>query len=243
MTRSRALSSFGRAPRLHRGGERFDPARVHHEKSHRKVGFFVVSYSRVPSPSFMKTLIFDIDGTLTDMWPIERAVLQSLVPGVSRSIFDVARKGRDVLSTYKTLTKRKLPKKAFREVYDRKFSALWKCGALPRPVAYPLVEAIKNNQLRFHFVCATGGSEDEARYVLDLLGLKDIFDFTESVSRNSSRFSKKSGVPLRKIWNKYPDSLFVTDSESDVEGARRAGLPAVMIKPGVLPANIHDIFS
>jgi predicted HAD superfamily phosphohydrolase YqeG len=48
----------------------------------------------------------------------------------------------------------------------------------------------------------------------------------------SCRFSKKTGIPFKKIKAKYKNCLLIADSQTDFVGAKLAQIPALIIKPG-----------
>jgi phosphoglycolate phosphatase-like HAD superfamily hydrolase len=154
----------------------------------------------------MKTLIFDIDGTLTDMGPIERTIEQA-VPVKSGA----------------------LPKKEYQRLYDQVTKQLLKDGLLPKPVAFPLVAWMQQNKMNYQFVYATGGETAESKYVLNELGILDLFDVVNSVSATACRFGKKTGIPFRRIMKKYRDCIVIGDSEKDRQGAERASVPFILV--------------
>ena len=69
------------------------------------------------SPYFyiMKTIIFDIDGTLTDMWPIEKSVLLFMTNGKYGDEIEKLKKSK-ISDTYKIfcgVCNRKMGKRRF----------------------------------------------------------------------------------------------------------------------------------
>ncbi len=154
----------------------------------------------------MKTLIFDIDGTLTDMSSIERAV-------------------------YQTINKRYAGAGRRRADYRDAFVRLANANALPIPNAYKTVQFIRQYASNYIFVYATGAQDVEVAYVLQSLGIRQFFDEQYSTTITNCRFSKKTGIPLRRIAKRYPDCLLITDSSSDVAGAQKAHVPAVLLQP------------
>ncbi|MDO8584281.1 MAG: hypothetical protein Q7R83_03835 [bacterium] len=174
----------------------------------------------------MKTLIFDIDGTLTDLWPLERAILLMIIKKNLRQALDDARclYGCDTYRLYRMGKKKPCLKIKYYELYDRAVRVIARRGH-PSLAAYPLVAWIKKNRTRYHFVYATGGGRGETLLVLRILGLSDIFDLSSSVDRNNCRFRKKTGMPYARIKRRFPDCVAVTDSKADVQGAQRAKIP------------------
>lgn len=140
----------------------------------------------------MRTLIFDIDGTLTDMGPIE-AISGRLSPA---EFADYAQSGR-----------------------------------LPLPARYPIIDFILANRANYNFVYATGGLKREADYALAKLGIFELFDIQRSLSIDTFPDFKSTGWPFLEIMKTYPHAMVITDSQSDVEGAIRAGLPYQVVRP------------
>ncbi len=181
----------------------------------------------------MLTLIFDIDGTLTDMWPIEKAVLAALLPASQLECLDYLRKSGEtsLYVLYRKITQCQISKISFQRLYSEKFEVLREAGILPEPIAYRAVVFILQNQLDYRYLYATGGLRCEAEYVLEKLCLKELFDLTSSISRDYYQFSKKTGLPYKKIARLKGQYLVVTDSTVDVVGAKKAKLPYVLLKP------------
>jgi phosphoglycolate phosphatase-like HAD superfamily hydrolase len=179
----------------------------------------------------MKTIIFDIDGTLTNMWPIEKSVLLCMTNGkYEKEVEELKKSG--ISETYKIflrVTKKKLSKSKYFILYNKSFLKL---NNLPSLKIYPAVGWIKRNQNKYLFVYATGGQKLETEYVLNQLGIIKYFDLKNSVDKNSCRFSKKTGIPFKKIKAKYKNCLLIADSQTDFVGAKLAQIPALIIKPG-----------
>jgi len=181
----------------------------------------------------MKTIICDIDGTITDMWPIEKSVLLYMV---GRKIEkDVERmKLSGISDTYKIFLKfsnKKMGKTKFINFYNKSFSDLLKRDKLPMPEKYPLANWIFDNKEKYRFVYATGGQRIETYYILESLGLMKYFDLTNSVDKTTYRFLKKTGIPFRKIKSKFNDCILISDSKEDCKVAVLIKIPFVLVKP------------
>jgi len=177
----------------------------------------------------MKTIIFDIDGTLTDMWPIERSVLLALL-GKNKAIEVNNLFGSGIKETYKIyslVSRTKIGKQRYTELYNKTFSLLLKCNRLPRPAKYPVVNWLTRNRAKYNFVYATGGQRNESRYVLESLGITKYFDLKNSLDKTNCKFSKSTGILFRKIAKIFPQCLVITDGESDCRGAARVGIPCI----------------
>lgn len=189
----------------------------------------------------MKTIIFDIDGTLTNMWPIEKSVLLCMTNGKYENEIEELKKG-GMSETYRIFCKvsgKRISKKKYFILYNKSFSSL---SERPKLRKYPTVDWIKKNRNKYIFVYATGGQKLETEYVLTRLGLIEYFDLENSVDKNNCRFSKKTGIPFRKIKAKYEDCLLITDSQTDLVGAKLAKIPALVVQKGsnVVPDGSYN---
>jgi FMN phosphatase YigB (HAD superfamily) len=187
----------------------------------------------------MKTLICDIDGTLTDLWPVEAMVLKELLGDEKLpEIQKLRNKGiRETLKIYRKISREKISKRDFTQKYNRKFLEMEKKNQLPQLKKFPLVSLIMKNS-SLNFVYATGGQRNEALYALKSLGIIQYFDLKYSVDKTSCRFGKKTGIPFKKILKKYSDCLLLTDSQSDCDGARFVGISFTLIKNGNFSGSV-----
>lgn len=176
----------------------------------------------------MKTIIFDIDGTLTNMWPIEKSVLLCMTNGKYKNeIEELKRNG--ISDTYKIFCKvsgNKLSKSRYFTLYNKSFLKL---KDLPKIKSYPIVDWIKKNQNKYLFVYATGGQKIETEYVLSQLGIRNYFDLKNSINKNNCRFSKKTGIPFKKIKKQYKNCILITDTQSDCDGAKLSKIPYLLV--------------
>ena len=181
----------------------------------------------------MKTIIFDIDGTLTNMWPIEKSVLLSMTNGKYKNEIEKLKKS-GISETYKIFLKvfeNKVSKKRYIDFYNKSFSIILKNSNLPRPEKYPLVKWIFTNRNKYRFIYATGGQRLETLYVLKSFGLLKYFNLEYSIDKTTCRFSKKTGIPFRKIKSRFKNCVLISDSRSDCEGASLAQIPFVIVTP------------
>lgn len=167
------------------------------------------------------------------MWPIEKSVLLYMTDKRFEHALERL-KLAGISDTYKIflrISQQKMGKKKYINFYNQSFSILLKNGKLPVPEKYPLVEWIIENRNAYRFVYATGGQRLEALYVLKSLGVAKYFDFEYSVDKTVCRFSKKTGLPFRKIKSKWNDCMLVSDSEADGRGATLTRIPFILVKP------------
>ena len=190
----------------------------------------------------MKTIILDIDGTLTDMWPIERSVLTYILGDDSRSIVEELRAYgfNDTYKIFSRLAKKQITKSSYYKLYNKTFKVLQEQGKLPKLEKYRLVDWVLANKRKYHFVYVTGGQKAETRYVLDQIGISNCLDFESSLDKSNYRFSKKTGLPFIKIKSEFSDCILITDSDSDVKGAIKAGVKYLKVAPN---ANTESIIT
>lgn len=181
--------------------------------------------------NIMKTLICDIDGTLTNMWPVERAVLVCLLgKKYSKRLDQLHTSGiLDTYTLYRKVSTCTAGKREYRNLYNAAFEQLLSCGQLPQVERYPLVQWMMKNNKKFTFVYATGGQQKESEYVLKQLGILAYFDLENSIDKTRYPFSKKTGLPFKKILKTYSDCTLLTDTQSDCDGAMKADIAYIII--------------
>lgn len=182
----------------------------------------------------MKTIIFDIDGTITSMWPIEKSVLLAMLgKEAGPTIENVYQSGiTDTCKLFSTVSRSKIGKAKYRRIYNQTFVLLERNKCLPKAIEYPVVTWIRENKAQFHFVYATGGQAKETAYILSSLKLESIFDLRNSLNSDNCRYPKSTGLPFKQMKAKWGECFLVTDSQSDCDGARRANISYLQIKPG-----------
>lgn len=176
----------------------------------------------------MKTILCDIDGTLTNMWPIERAILISLLNDQVK-IDKLYENGiNDLSKIYNMVSKKKIRKSNYENKHNKAFLKLLKSKKVPDIPKYPLVKWILKNKNNYVFVYATGGQKLKTEYILKKFKILKYFDLKNSVNKTNCRFKKISGLPFKKIKNVYSNILFFTDSNDDVLGAKKAGIKKII---------------
>lgn len=179
----------------------------------------------------MKTIIFDIDGTITNMWPIEKSVLLAMTDRKYEQAFERLKRSEisDTYQLFLKVARSKLGKQTYVRWYNRSFSYLLSSGKLPKPAKYPIVDWILTHSDQYHFVYATGGQQRETAYVLEKLGLLGYFDIDNSIDKTRYRFAKKTGRPFARIKSTFGDCVVVTDGQLDCDGATLAQVPCIVI--------------
>lgn len=178
----------------------------------------------------MTTLVFDIDGTLTDMWPLERLCLATMLGRAVPSNLKDELDG-NLYRIYSSLYGGKVSKKDFGSNYRLAFQSLLESDQLPKPASFRSVDFIKANQSMFKFVFATGGWRVESEYVLEQLGCFEIFDSRASICKDNCRYKKSTDIPFLRLKKAAGlDMVVITDTKADIEGASRAGLASILLK-------------
>lgn len=121
----------------------------------------------------MKNVALDIDGTLTDLWPVERQVLMTLVPK-SAHLDEIRERCGSVLYTiYRAAGGKPTTKMQFRRRYKTMFLKLRRQGLLPSLRPYSLAASLRAFAGVCRLVYVTGGLAAEAEYALECLALLD----------------------------------------------------------------------
>jgi len=180
----------------------------------------------------MKTIICDIDGTITNMWPIEKSVLLYMINiKFEQKIEQMKSAGITDYDIFLYFSSQKISQKKYIDIYNQSFFILLQSGRLPVPEKYYLVQWIFTQKNKYRFVYATGGQRPETLYVLRSLGLTECFTLEDSIDKTVCRFSKKTGIPFRKIRSKFNDCILISDSKSDCNGAALVQMPFILVKP------------
>ncbi|OGD66877.1 hypothetical protein A3F08_03430 [Candidatus Berkelbacteria bacterium RIFCSPHIGHO2_12_FULL_36_9] len=179
----------------------------------------------------MKTIIFDIDGTITNMWPIEKSVLLGMLrKNTIKEIDEIyQQQTKKTYQIYNKISKEKLTQKEFYRRYNRTFLKLLINNQLPKPAKYTIVNWIISNHNLYHFVYVTGGQRLETKYVLDMLKVSKYFDFTNSLDKSNCRFAKKTGIPYKIIKRRFNNCLVITDSKNDCLGAIKTEITFIKV--------------
>ena len=195
----------------------------------------------------MKTIIFDIDGTLTNMWPIEKSVLLYMTGGKFGKAMEKIRLSgtSDTYKIFRKASGRKIGKEDYFKLYNKSFSVLLRKNKLPAPGRYSLVNWVIDNRSRYRFLYVTGGQKLETQYVLGCLGMAGVFDIDNSIDRTTCRFSKKTGIPFRKIQSGSNGCVLVSDNRTDREGAALVRIPFLLVRPatGGWKANLAKMIA
>lgn len=179
----------------------------------------------------MITLIFDIDNTLVDMWPVERSCLEAMLgKKIQENVKQIF--SGDLYAMYCSLATNKVSKREFRDEYKMRFDILQRTNRLPEPAGLQAVNFVKKFQGQYEFIFATGAWLVEIKYALNGVGIFQFFDVQPSIYRDNCRFSKMTGLPFRCIKKQVGGKIMlITDSKSDIIGADKANICSLLLRP------------
>ncbi len=183
----------------------------------------------------MKTILFDLDGTLTDSGEgvinCAKLALQTLgvpVPDDKAMRSFVGPPLRD--SFIRAGVKPEDAEKAI-EIYRSRYVPIGIFENVPYPGIRAILGALKEAG---HYLCvATSKPEEMAVTVLKKFGLADYFDLICGATMDASRATKDAviGYLLEKVPNQT-DIIMVGDTEYDVLGAAQFQIPTIGVSWG-----------
>lgn len=187
----------------------------------------------------MRALIFDIDGTLTDLWPLERQILLELLKLRTSQVIDRLHSNqKNPYLIYKKMSKKNDTFANFRRKYKRKLQST---NQIPNLQVFNTVKFIRKNNDKYVFLYATSSCKLEAELILKKLTTLEFFDLRSSINSDNCAYAKKTGVPFKKIITSYPQSVLITDSKDDAKGAAKANVATLVIKPNArITRNMID---
>ena len=181
-----------------------------------------------------KTIIFDLDGTLTDS-----------AEGITNSVklvmshFDIPIPGMDVLRTFvgpplhDMFIKHGVPEDRVEEaisVFRSRYLTIGKFENKPYPGVYELLQTLKEHGHTLYV--ATSKPEPQAKEILEHFHLTDYFDCICGASLDRSRVDKED--VLRYLLKTDPEGtyLMVGDTVYDVVGAAALNIPTIGVSWG-----------
>lgn len=182
-----------------------------------------------------KTIIFDLDGTLTDS-----------AEGITNSVklvmehFGIPVPGMDVLHTFvgpplhDMFVKHGVPEDRVEEaigVFRSRYTTIGKYENTPYPGVFELLQALK--ALGYTLYVATSKPEPQAKDILEHFDLAPYFDCICGASLDRSRITKEE--VLRYLLSISPDpgeTIMVGDTVYDVIGAAALSIPTVGVSWG-----------
>ncbi|MBR2311527.1 MAG: HAD hydrolase-like protein [Oscillospiraceae bacterium] len=182
-----------------------------------------------------KTIIFDLDGTLTDS-----------AEGITNSVklvmshFNIPIPGMDVLHTFvgpplhDMFVKHGVPEDRVEEaiaVFRSRYTTIGKYENTPYPGVFELLQKLKKHGHTLYV--ATSKPEPQAKDILEHFELAPYFDCICGASLDRSRITKEE--VLRYLLDMSPDpgeAVMVGDTVYDVVGASALGLPTIGVAWG-----------
>ena len=193
----------------------------------------------------MPTIIFDLDGTLVDLWPIERATLVAMflkLPDCEKKLrptkLNLLKKSRNDLfkifnSLFAKYSDKKISKQRFNKLYDETQRSLIKTKTYPKIKKYIDREPLMRLKNKYTLALVTGSRTQELNYVLEATKLTNIFNKHLIICSDTLKQSKSTGIPFKAISKRNPGPIVVIgDSDSDKLGAQKEKIPYVIIKKG-----------
>ena len=182
----------------------------------------------------MSAIIFDLDGTIADLWPLERETLLAIAgarrdPEVRNALEPLAASysgGRPLWKIFRSLFPNRFgSERAFRARYDEVQAELIRTGSCPSFPTYLRREAMERT-FGIAFGLATGSSRAEAEYVLKAIGCREFFSSVLILTRENGGAEKGSGRVLTTLRKRFGGRIaFIGDSDSDEKEAAVAGVP------------------
>ena len=182
-----------------------------------------------------KTIVFDLDGTLTDS-----------AEGITNSVklvmthFNIPIPEMDVLRTFvgpplhDMFVKHGVPEDRVEEaiaVFRSRYTTIGKYENYPYPGVFELLQKLKD--LGYTLYVATSKPEPQAKDILAHFALAPYFDCICGASLDRSRITKEE--VLRYLLNTFPnpgETVMVGDTVYDVIGAAALGIPTVGVSWG-----------
>ncbi|SEO57552.1 phosphoglycolate phosphatase/pyrophosphatase PpaX [Mucilaginibacter gossypiicola] len=178
--------------------------------------------------SKIKTVIFDLDGTLADTLPLcISAFRQSIEPLIGKSLSDaeiIATFGPSEEGTIMALAPNHYEQGI--AAYLKHYKALHDMCPAPFPGITNLLDILKSKGI--HIAMVTGKGEHSAAISLSYLGLSGFFEAVETGSKEGPRKAEGIQQVLNRLDNiKSNEIIYVGDAPGDITASRKAGIKAI----------------
>lgn len=152
----------------------------------------------------MKTIIFDLNGTLADVEPIERFTLMQVPADASTE---------DGLAAYQEAQRLLIAE-----------------GRMPTPPTF-LERRMLEGLAGFSFALVTASPRTEVEFVLAQTGCLDLFEKDLVLCKGEYPGSKRTGEPFVALKTRIgTNAIVIGDTSADEEGAVAAGFPCVKVE-------------
>ena len=182
----------------------------------------------------MKTVLFDLDGTLTDS---AEGIINSV--RLVMNHFNIPIPGMDVLRTFvgpplhDMFVRHGVPKDKVDEairIFRERYTTIGKFENTPYPGIHELLEALKSRG--YSLYVATSKPENQAVEILQHFELAKYFDSICGASLDRSRITKEEVLKHLLANTPSNDPVMVGDTVYDVGGAAALGIPTIGVSWG-----------
>lgn len=189
-----------------------------------------------------KTILFDLDGTLTDS---AEGILNSVTLALTH--FNIPVPGREALREFigppliPMFIKYGIPEENAKEalqIFRGRYTTVGKFENAPYPGIPALLQALKAEGHRL--LVATSKPETQATEILDHFQLSSYFDCICGASQDETRATKEDVIAYLLLQNGTADHMvMVGDTHYDIIGAKAHGIPAIGVSWGY--GNTEDM--
>lgn len=180
----------------------------------------------------MKTIIFDLDGTIADLWPLERATLLKFFlkqNSIKKELNKLHASGiKNLFTLFQTFSKKNIELFEFEKKYLKNQKQLEKENKIPKLKIFLQPNFLSE---KYNYVLITGSPLSEALLVLKKTGCDKIFSKKNILAKGTYPGSKKTGEPFLIIKKIIGDqAIVIGDSDDDIIGAKIANFNCLKIR-------------
>lgn len=182
----------------------------------------------------MKTIIFDLAGTIADIWPLERETLIKFYEGKNitatrKKLNKLSRSGiKNLFILFQNISEKKLNSNEFEQQYLKNQKQLRKENKIPKLKIFLKQKFLPK---KTNLALITGSPLSEALLVLEKAGCKKYFSKKLILSKGDYPGSKRTGEPFLMIKKQIGSrAVVVGDSLDDVVGAKIADYNCIKVR-------------